>query len=147
MNFILRFVIFIMSFSCYADCFNKAGKDFGIDPLLLKAIAIKESSLISGSLNYVSHDSYALGLMQIHSQHKDFLAKLGISTTELRYNDCLNIYTGAFFLKKGFDKWGRTWRAVGAYNAGFDNSQRQEKKRYRYALDVRNIYVRLIRSE
>lgn len=52
----------------------------------------------------------------------------------------MNIYTGAYILALAFHRWGYSWRAVGAYNAGFSNSRVQESKRLQYAGEVKQIY-------
>ncbi len=57
--------------------------------------------------------------MQVDSQHFNELARYGIKPEHLTTDPCMNIYTGAYYLAIAFKKWGVTWEAVGAYNAGF----------------------------
>lgn len=57
--------------------------------------------------------------MQIDSQHFNELSRYGIKPDHLLTDACMNIYTGAYYLAKAFNKWGVSWDAVGAYNAGF----------------------------
>ncbi|MDZ8682304.1 hypothetical protein SNB87_03365, partial [Escherichia coli] len=38
-------------------------------------------------------------------------------------------------------KWGVSWEAVGAYNAGFRKTERQNQRRLAYASDVYRIYT------
>ncbi|EMQ5029386.1 transglycosylase SLT domain-containing protein, partial [Escherichia coli] len=45
-----------------------------------------------------------------------------------------------YYLAIAFKKWGVTWRAVGAYNAGFRNTEEQERRRKTYAEKIQNIY-------
>nr|UKU10047.1 lytic transglycosylase [Enterobacter asburiae] len=52
----------------------------------------------------------------------------------------MNIYTGAYYLAIAFKRWGYSWRAVGAYNAGFRETEAQERKRQKYAEEIRAIY-------
>ncbi|EIM8987554.1 lytic transglycosylase, partial [Salmonella enterica] len=40
-----------------------------------------------------------------------------------------------------FKKWGVSWEAVGAYNAGFRRNERQNRRRLAYASDVYRIYT------
>lgn len=48
----------------------------------------------------------------------------------------MNIYTGAYILAIAVKRWGMTWKAVGAYNAGFANSDLQNERRTIYAHKV-----------
>ncbi len=51
------------------DCFEMAGRDYRIEPDLLRAISFRESSWRDNALNVVSQREYAVGKMQIHSQN------------------------------------------------------------------------------
>lgn len=55
----------------------------------------------------------------------------------------MNIYTGAYYLAVAFQRWGYNWRAVGAYNAGFSDKTEQEKKRQKYAKEIKGIYMKM----
>ncbi|WP_103686335.1 transglycosylase SLT domain-containing protein, partial [Escherichia coli] len=83
---------------------------------------------------------YGSGLMQIDSQHFKELSRYGIEPEHLVTDPCMNIYTGAYYLAIPFKKWGVTWRAVGAYNAGFRNTEEQDRRRKTYAEKIQNIY-------
>lgn len=139
----LRTVLLLASllpFVVIADCYDLAGRDYKIEPDLLRAVSFRESSWRDNALNYVSPDSYAIGRMQIHSQNFNHLSQFGITPEHLKNDVCMNIYTGAYYLAIAFKRWGYSWRAVGAYNAGFTNDPEQEKKRMKYAGEVREIY-------
>ncbi|CAD5570871.1 transglycosylase SLT domain-containing protein [Escherichia coli] len=123
------------------DCFEMAGRDYRIDPDLLRAISFRESSWRDNALNIVSLNEYAVGKMQIHSQNFSHLAQFGITPRQLYTDSCLNIYTGAYYLAIAFKKWGISWEAVGAYNAGFRRSERQNQRRLAYASDIYRIYT------
>ncbi|WP_311170126.1 transglycosylase SLT domain-containing protein [Escherichia coli] len=84
---------------------------------------------------------YGSGLMQVDSQHFNELARYGIKPEHLTTDPCMNIYTGAYYLAIAFKKWGVTWEAVGAYNAGFRKSERQNQRRLAYASEVYRIYT------
>lgn len=122
------------------DCYDRAGRDYHIEPDLLRAVAFRESSWRDYALNIVSPKEYAVGKMQIHSQNFSHLAQFGITPQHLYADHCLNIYTGAYYLAIAFKRWGYNWRSVGAYNAGFKDSARQEQRRLRYASEVQTIY-------
>lgn len=101
------------------DCFEMAGRDYRIEPDLLRAISFRESSWRDNALNVVSHSEYAVGKMQIHSQNFSHLAQFGITPQQLYTDSCLNIYTGAYYLAIAFKRWGYSWRAVGAIMQDF----------------------------
>ncbi len=105
--------------SMAADCFDMAGRDYKIDPDLLRAISWQESRFKIDVIGRNPVTGYGSGLMQIDSQHFNELSRYGIKPDHLLSDACLNIYTGAYYLAQAFKKWGVSWDAVGAYNAGF----------------------------
>ncbi|WP_159136917.1 transglycosylase SLT domain-containing protein, partial [Klebsiella pneumoniae] len=104
--------------SMAADCFDMAGRDYKIDPDLLRAISWQESGFKIDAIGRNPVTGYGSGLMQIDSQHFNELSRYGIKPDHLLSDACLNIYTGAYYLAQAFKKWGGSWDAVGAYNAG-----------------------------
>ncbi|MFV4848053.1 transglycosylase SLT domain-containing protein (plasmid) [Edwardsiella tarda] len=138
---------FISSYSLANDCFDLAGRDYRIDPDLLRAIAWKESRFNPRAIGRSPDKSIDIGLMQINSQHADTFRPLGISMQQLHTDPCLNIYTGAYVLAKAFKKWGVNWNAVGAYNAGFKQTREQAEKRYHYAKDIHTYYLAIKNSK
>lgn len=139
-----RLIIFLLFFSCSSfgsDCYDRAGRDYRIDPDLLRAISFRESSFQVNALNVVSSDKYAVGYMQIHSQNFEHLAQFGITPEQLYSDGCMNIYTGAYILAMSFKRLGVNWDAVGAYNAGFSKKEKQVKRRLKYAQEVHKIYI------
>jgi soluble lytic murein transglycosylase-like protein len=101
-----------------------AGRDYRIDPDLLRAISWQESWVVD-AIGKNPGTGYGAGLMQIDSQHHARLSEFGIKPEHLLTDACLNIYTGAYYLALAFKKWGVSWEAVGAYNAGFRRTDRQ----------------------
>ncbi|WP_244589211.1 transglycosylase SLT domain-containing protein, partial [Escherichia coli] len=77
----------------------------------------------------------AQGVLKKHSFCGAFLVFWGFKFLSM------NIYTGAYYLAIAFKKWGITWEAVGAYNAGFRKTERQNQRRLAYASDVYRIYT------
>lgn len=124
-----------------ADCFDMAGRDYKIDPDLLRAISWKESHNRVNVIGINPVMGYGSGLMQVNSQHFDELARYGIKPEHLTTDPCMNIYTGAYYLAIAFKKWGVSWEAVGAYNAGFRRNERQDQRRLAYASDIYRIYT------
>ena len=71
-------------------CFTTAGKDFGIDPLLLTAISIQESRLntkaINGANRYKSEDVCGI---QVNSSHYKEMKKFNIDRERLLNAPCI----------------------------------------------------------
>lgn len=120
-------------------CFNKAGHDYGIDPLLLTAISIKESRLKMAAINGGNRNKTEdVCGMQVNSSHYSVLMKFNITRERLLKEPCTCIYTGAWVLAHNFKSYGRNWDSVGMYNTG--PSQKLIKQRRSYATDIKNIY-------
>ncbi len=120
-------------------CFDQAGRDYGIDPLLLVAISIKESRLKADAVNKAnSNGSEDVCGMQINSSHYGKLEKFNITRERLLKEPCICVYTGAWVLAKNFNSYGRNWDSVGIYNAG--PKIELIKTRRNYADHIRRIY-------
>lgn len=119
-NSILLIVLMSLSLNVHAYCFKEAGFKMKIDPLLLLAISIRESSLKYTAIglnknknNLVVSSDY--GLMQINSNNVDSIfSKYGITKEILLEKPCINVYAGAYILRENFDRWGENWWSVGA---------------------------------
>ena len=123
-----------------AYCFDLAGWDYHIDPDLLRAISWNESNFRTYVKGYNPVSGFGSGLMQVDSQHFNELARYGIKPEHLLSDPCMNIYTGAYYLAIAFKKWGVSWQAVGAYNAGFRKTEEQAQRRYVYARKIEVTY-------
>ena len=124
-------------------CFNQAGKDFHIDPLLLTAIAIKESRLNPQAVNGANaNGTEDVCGMQVNSSHYPVLQKFNIDRNTLLSDPCICVYTGAWVLAHNFMTYGKNWDSVGMYNAG--SSEKMLKRRRAYAEDIKNIYKVLL---
>lgn len=140
---LLLFLLLCIS-SARANCWNHAASMFNISPELLYAIAQQESSLNPSAVGYNRDGSYDLGLMQINSQHLPNLRKIGINKQQLK-DPCLSIIVGASILADMMKRYGYTWEAVGAYNAG-TAPDRQAKRMY-YAEQVWRRYQKLKKTD
>lgn len=140
-----RVMLSILLLCCFklnaADCFDLAGRDYNIDPDLLRAISWNESRFDQKVTARNSDGSYDTGAMQINSQHFSALAAFGITRAHIENDVCMNIYTGAYILAGAFRKWGVNWQSVGAYNAGFRQNERQALRRYEYARKIEASYL------
>ncbi|BBQ92857.1 hypothetical protein WP3W18E06_P60500 (plasmid) [Raoultella ornithinolytica] len=65
--------------SMAADCFDMAGRDYKIDPDLLRAISWQESRFKIDAIGRNPVTGYGSGLMQIDSQHFNELSRYGIN--------------------------------------------------------------------
>ena len=102
-------------------CWEQAGRQYGIAPELLYAIAQVESGLRPTATNLTHRsrtNSYDIGLMQINSRWVPTLQRrFGISEADLYRDPCTNVRVGAWILAGLFSRHGMSWDSVGAYNA------------------------------
>ncbi|MCP9269134.1 transglycosylase SLT domain-containing protein [Xenorhabdus sp. XENO-1] len=136
--------LYTLCFSAIAvssDCFEMAGRDYRIDPDLLRSISWNESRFKKSAIGVNPTTGYGVGLMQIDSQNFEHLNRFGITSYQLLNDECMNAYTGAYFLALSFKKLGVNWDAVGAYNAGFKKSKKQAERRYKYAKKIHDTYM------
>jgi len=125
-----------------ADCFDRVGQAFSISPLLLEAIAFKESHLNPAAINTAnSNNTEDVCMMQVNSIHFSRLKTLGVTRQRLLKEPCTCVATGAWVLHGLFRQYGRSWNTVGMYNTG--PSPARQGLRQRYAADVRQIYLSL----
>ncbi|WP_047249731.1 type III secretion system invasion protein IagB [Chromobacterium subtsugae] len=125
----------------HADCWEQAGRMFNIEPDLLYAIAEQESGLRPDAAGRNRDGSRDLGLMQINSLHLPRLRQLGVDEKRLLGDACLSVIVGASILSDMMKRYGYSWEAVGAYNAGVGPERRT--LRMRYARQVWQRYQRL----
>ena len=144
---VLATLLLISTPAWAADCFDMAGRDYRIDPDLLRAISWQESKWKVNAIGKNPGAGYGAGLMQIDSQHQGELSQYGIKPGHLLTDACLNIYTGAYYLALAFKKWGVSWEAVGAYNAGFRRTDRQAIRRLDYARKIEAIYLAIKKNK
>ncbi len=75
-------------------CWEQAGRQYGVAPQLLYAIARAESGLNPSAIGRNPGGSYDIGLMQVNSAHLPKLRSFGISEPQL-FDPCTNIRVGA----------------------------------------------------
>lgn len=111
-------------------CFREAADRYHQDERLLRAIGATENAqgnpqlVISGpgGREYI-------GLMMISSIWLPELGKFGITRQDL-LDPCINVNVGAWVLAEDELKYGRTWKAVGAYNTGVYSADDAAQRRY-----------------
>ncbi|MDD5010358.1 MAG: lytic transglycosylase domain-containing protein [Syntrophorhabdaceae bacterium] len=98
----------------FAFCFEYAGNEHGITPIILESIAKVESNLNPRAINRNRNGSIDIGLMQINSE---WLKTLKLNQKDLLDDACLNTRVGAQILRQCIDRHGLNWEAIGCYNA------------------------------
>ncbi|SAL62607.1 lytic transglycosylase, catalytic [Caballeronia peredens] len=116
------------------DCFEQAGAYQGVNPLVLRAVAWRESKGDAAALNRNANGSIDVGQLQINSIHFPDLARQGIPHRALN-DPCVNVFVAAWLLKQKMVKYGNTWRAIGAYHS------ESPKHRDAYARSIQEILV------
>lgn len=131
---VMGFVTHLWMSSSYGACWAEAGQRYSIEPELLYAIAQVESNLNPSAVNHNADGSRDIGLMQINSWHLPRLQASGINEQRLLNESCLAVNVGASILADFIKRYGYSWEAVGAYNAG--TSEGRDTARLRYAHKV-----------
>ncbi|MDB5775511.1 MAG: iagB [Herbaspirillum sp.] len=119
-----------------ADCWEEAGRQFNISPMLLQAIALQESGLNPRAIGYNRNGSRDIGLMQVNSIHLPRLAKQRITEKTMLNDSCQSVKVGAGILAEFMQRYGYSWEAVGAYNAGTATGNGASLRRLLYARKV-----------
>lgn len=113
-----------------ANCYESAGRRYGVDPLMLQAMARVESTENPGAIGLpLSDGNVALGTMQINTIHLADLKEYHIFKKDL-FNECININLGAWQFSKNIKRFGAVWKAVGAYNTGPNSNNVEAQQRY-----------------
>lgn len=97
-------------------CIDRASHHYKLDPTLVRAVLRQEG----GGKSTVSRNDNGtvdLGPMQINSIHLPELAKYGISRDLLVSNPCLNVYIGAWMLKREISQAKDVWTGIGNYHS------------------------------
>lgn len=122
--FSLSLLVFCGNASSF--CFDEAGAQYGVNPLILRAIAKEESDFDPAAVNVNSNGTVDYGLMQINSIWRPVL---GEERWKALGDACYNTKTGAWILAKCIDKYGYNWKAVGCYNSQTPEISEQYAKR------------------
>jgi len=99
------------------DCIHSAAICFQINPLLIKAIILKESGNNPNAVNKNKNGTIDMGIMQINSRHLNTFSRMGITRNELMSNRCTNIFSGSWLLSETIKKNGYSWSSVGNYHS------------------------------
>lgn len=125
-------------------CWTMAGNHYGIDPWILFAYAKTESNFNPKAINKQNKNkTYDIGMMQINSIWLPTLKKLGIKESML-YDPCQSIYVAAWIVKTNFDRYGKTYNGIVAYNVGNPNRKDAKEAAKRYYAKFEKNYKYLV---
>jgi len=119
-----------------AFCFEEAGFEYGISPLLLWSIAQHESGMNPVAVCRNANGTYDYGLMQINCS---WARVLGAEQWTRLGDPCINVKTGAWVLAGCIRRHGYTWKAVGCYHSNSPG------RRERYAGRIAALMARQMR--
>lgn len=115
MKYLIILAIFFNLSYATTNYFEEAGEYYRIDPKILYSIAKKESNFNPNAINRNSNGSVDIGIMQINSSHLKEIEKFGFKKEHL-FNPKINIYAGAWLLKRCFNKHGVSKDGITCYN-------------------------------
>ncbi len=113
----------------YGHCLVNTAQQYQVSPLLIDAIIKAESNHNPQAININTSGSEDVGLMQINSQWLPQIKPLGYDRNNL-FDPCTNIQVGTWILAQEIRRFGYTWTAVAAYNAGPAKAKSQRGSRY-----------------
>ena len=113
----------------YGQCLIDTAHAYQISPLLIDAIIKTESNHNPQAININTSGSEDVGLMQINSAWLPEISPLGYDRASL-FDPCTNIQVGTWILAQEIRRFGYTWTAVAAYNAGPARAKQQRGSRY-----------------
>jgi soluble lytic murein transglycosylase-like protein len=135
-----RFLIALLlaSSNASAYCFDAAGAEFDVNPLLVETVCYTESTMRPKVVNSGNSDgSTDFGLCQINSWWLPRLEKLGITKDDLLNDPCLNTRVSAWIIAQNFETSGEGWLAIGAYNVGYEKTEEKDAARKVYIAKVK----------
>lgn len=130
--------MFCALYSAFAFCYEEAGLEYNINPVLLQVISKTESNLNQMAINTNPNGTQDIGLMQINSS---WVKSLNLDADLLLSDPCYNLKTGAEILSKCIEQYGYRWEAIGCYNAA------SKDKRVKYSWKVFNLLKRDYRAQ
>lgn len=125
----------------YAAIFTAVGKEYNIDPLLLAAIAMTESSINPTALSKDGHDT---GMMQVRWPVWNATLEQELGVTEQRhlYNPLVGTRAGAYILAHYYEKCGVEF-FIACYHQGPSILRNPEKVRTGYVERVLTYYKQI----
>lgn len=106
----------LLAVRAHADCIDDAAAQYQVNAYVLRAIGWQESSLNPRAFHENTNGTADIGAFQINSVHLPGLLIAGITPQALR-DGCVCAYVAAWHYRRQVDRFGNTWRAVGAYHS------------------------------
>lgn len=97
-------------------CIIPAANYHRVNPHVLRAILVVESSLRPDRIGVNRNGSIDVGMAQINSIHFPALAKYGIAPVHLM-DPCVATYVAAWQLRRAMAQGGNTWAAIANYHS------------------------------
>lgn len=98
------------------QCAMDAAAYHRVNPQILMAIALVESSGRPDVIGRNKNQTIDVGLMGVNSIHFQNLVSKGVTPNNLM-NECVSMYVAAWLYSHQVFKYGNTWKAVGAYHS------------------------------
>jgi soluble lytic murein transglycosylase-like protein len=98
------------------DCIDDAARHHRVNASVLRAIGWQESRLDPEAFHRNANGTTDFGAFQINSVHLSTLRSAGITSQALR-DGCVSAYVAAWHYRRQVDRYGNSWRAVGAYHS------------------------------
>lgn len=115
-TFLLLHVTLACGQSNQTACLPSAASYHGVNPHLLLAVLTVESGLNPLAIGKNNNGTFDIGMGQINSIHLPDLQRYGLTANHL-LDACKSIYVSAWFLRRGFDRYGNTWFAAATYHS------------------------------
>jgi len=128
--------LLIATFSCpivsRADCTDDAANAYGVNSWILRAIAMQESGGNANTIHKNKNGTVDVGISGINEVHFAHLKAVGILPHDL-LDPCVSMGVEARLLSGKMDRYGNSWKAVGAYHS------ETPAERDKYAAQIRKI--------
>lgn len=99
------------------ECVVNASRTYQVNTAVLFGVLKTEGGRV-GRVSGNSNKTYDIGPMQINNIHLPDFARYGISEQALLRDGCLNVFAGAWLLRREIDRaGGDLWRGVGNYHS------------------------------
>lgn len=131
----------IPAISISHECLISTAAYYNLPPELVLVIRQQEAGTV-GRESSNSNGSKDMGPMQINTIHLKMFEKHGITRSQIRNNECVNLFAGAYILHRELTRAGAdTWKGVGNYHSATPRyhwryrrqvSQRLQKLQQRY---------------
>jgi soluble lytic murein transglycosylase-like protein len=120
LTILLLVLLYLTPAPAAAFCFEEAGREAGVEPALLWAIAQVESGFNPAAVSTNTNGSLDVGLMQINSSWRN---QLGEGIWNDLFDPCTNVRVASGILADCIAEHGYSWQGIGCYNAVSSDKQ------------------------